>query len=76
MSCGCSKKKPYNIIDVVRDTINGTVEYAEKETMKDRLRLCFECERLIELTNQCKECGCFVKLKVKYKETSCPLGKW
>jgi len=43
---------------------------------KERLDICLACDRLINITKQCKECGCFVKLKVRVKSQHCPIGKW
>jgi hypothetical protein len=41
-----------------------------------RMSICNDCDRLIPITHQCKECGCFMKMKVKLKTATCPLGKW
>ncbi|MGM0587094.1 MAG: DUF6171 family protein [Bacteroidota bacterium] len=41
-----------------------------------RLYTCTQCPKLFRPTMQCKECGCFVKAKVKYEEENCPKGKW
>jgi predicted Zn-ribbon and HTH transcriptional regulator len=46
---------------------------------KQRLDICLDCDRLFELiphAPQCKECGCFMKVKTRLKSSSCPLGKW
>ena len=41
---------------------------------KHRLDICNKCEHFfIEI---CKKCGCIMPLKVKLKESSCPLNKW
>jgi hypothetical protein len=42
----------------------------------DRYLICRECEHFYAPTRQCKECGCFLALKVKSKSQSCPIGKW
>lgn len=41
-----------------------------------RFATCLECPSLIQSTKQCKECGCFMAMKVKLKNATCPLGKW
>lgn len=41
-----------------------------------RWNICVSCDRLLRATRQCKECGCFMKIKVRIKRSSCPLGKW
>lgn len=50
--------------------------YISDEAVSKRMSICLECPRLVKLTHQCKECGCFMNLKTKLKTASCPLGKW
>jgi hypothetical protein len=47
-----------------------------KELVAERLSICKECPELIKLTTQCKQCGCFMNLKTKLADATCPLGKW
>lgn len=42
----------------------------------DRFDICKECPELSQNTKQCKQCGCFMKIKVAIPFMSCPLGKW
>jgi len=58
------------------DLINPNTEYIDKETSESRFEICKLCPELISLTKQCKKCGCFMALKTKMKEASCPIGKW
>jgi hypothetical protein len=58
------------------DMLNPETEYVSEEDAKARLDICKACPRLIKGTNQCKECGCFMNLKTKLKDASCPLHKW
>lgn len=41
-----------------------------------RLKICRECPSLFKPTMQCKECGCFMRIKTRLKSASCPIGKW
>lgn len=41
-----------------------------------RLDICKECPSLSGPLNRCKECGCFMNIKVRIYSASCPLGKW
>ena len=50
--------------------------YTSEEESESRYSICEQCPSLIKLTHQCKECGCFMKLKTKLKTATCPLGKW
>lgn len=42
----------------------------------DRFNICLDCDRLFKPTYTCKECGCFMKIKVRVKTAECPLKKW
>ena len=58
------------------DIINPQIPKADDELANKRLDICLGCDRLIKATKQCKECGCFMALKVKIQGAVCPLGKW
>ena len=58
------------------DFLNPNTEYAEESVANDRLSICQSCPELISLTSQCKKCGCFMKLKTKLLNATCPLEKW
>jgi hypothetical protein len=58
------------------DLLNPKTEYAEEKLAKDRMSICMTCPQLIKATKQCKKCGCFMHLKTKLAEATCPLGKW
>jgi predicted Zn-ribbon and HTH transcriptional regulator len=40
-----------------------------------RYDICNGCEAKLSL-ERCRECGCFIPLKVLYKPSKCPWGKW
>lgn len=42
----------------------------------DRYEICKACPELINLTKQCKQCGCVMSLKTKLEAATCPIGKW
>lgn len=69
-------KKSYSIFDVVKDTINGTVEKTEANVSSKRIEICNICPDYKSSLRTCMKCGCYIPQKVKYKEASCPLGKW
>jgi hypothetical protein len=50
--------------------------FVDKEMQNYRYNICKSCDKFINLTKQCKECGCFMTLKTRLKLTSCPIGKW
>ena len=41
-----------------------------------RMEICKGCEHLFPLTNQCKQCGCFLYSKTYLASSTCPIGKW
>jgi hypothetical protein len=58
------------------DMLNPNIPRASEELANKRYSICEECPQLIQLTKQCKECGCFMNLKTKLEQATCPLGKW
>ena len=73
---GCDMDSHYNIFHVIRDYLTGNVSFVDKEERLSRLAECKECEHFFAPTKQCLKCGCFLKLKVRYEESFCPIGKW
>ena len=43
---------------------------------KERYETCIACPRFFKPTRQCKECKCFMPLKVRIPSQNCPIGKW
>ena len=43
-----------------------------------RMDECNACEHFIKATSQCKQCGCFMKIKTRLSTSRCPLNppKW
>lgn len=58
------------------DVINPSTPKANEHLSETRFSICEECPELIKFTSQCKKCGCFMKMKVKLQQATCPLGKW
>jgi hypothetical protein len=49
---------------------------ADKKTAVERFEVCLECPQLMRPTYSCRECGCFMRIKVKVQRARCPLNKW
>ena len=58
------------------DLVNPNTEWASEEKATSRYEICKACPKLIKLTRQCKECGCFMPGKTKLEKAACPLEKW
>ena len=48
----------------------------DTDIIESRWNECQGCEHLIKATNQCKKCGCFMKIKTRIATARCPVGKW
>lgn len=50
--------------------------FSDKKEQEMRYQICKSCEEYIESTDQCNVCMCFMSLKTRLKNSSCPKGKW
>lgn len=41
-----------------------------------RLVICQECDKYIKMAKICSVCKCFMPLKIRLRESKCPLDKW
>ena len=57
------------------DVLNSE-NHIDQKTIAQRMDICKACPELIQLTKQCKKCGCFMELKTKLEYAKCPIGKW
>jgi Family of unknown function (DUF6171) len=63
--------------DIAVKLIRGELPaFSGDELARERLKMCEQCEEFAALSRQCRNCGCFLDLKTKLLEASCPLGKW
>ncbi len=58
------------------DLINPSTEFVSDSEQKERYSICKVCPEFIDLTTQCKKCGCIMKLKTKLAAATCPINKW
>lgn len=58
-------------LDVVKDP-----RVLNKEDATTRLNICQRCDLYNHHTKRCKECGCYMLIKTKFKGSHCPIGKW
>ncbi len=58
------------------DLINPNTDWASEELSVQRFDICKACPELIQVSKQCKQCGCFMNAKTRLQKAVCPLGKW
>lgn len=68
-------------MEKVRDSAEGIAanmltNRVSEETQQYRYNICRDCDKLYKLTDTCKVCGCFMKVKTWMPQQSCPLKKW
>lgn len=55
---------------------NFTISFVDDEVQQKRYEICKSCEHFFPPTGNCKKCGCFMKLKTKLENVTCPVKKW
>lgn len=58
------------------DMLNPREPRSNEELVEQRLAICRSCEFFRPRVEQCKKCGCFMKLKTKLERSHCPIHKW
>ena len=58
------------------DFLNPNVKYSPDEIANARYEMCKACPEFINITKQCKKCGCFMAAKTRLESATCPIGKW
>jgi|ETNmetMinimDraft_11_1059920.scaffolds.fasta_scaffold46848_2 hypothetical protein len=63
------------ILDKLRARASSLVWVAESKVIEERTALCNKCEHYLHST-LCKKCGCYMNVKIRIANASCPVGKW
>lgn len=61
-------------VKIVKNAMAGNKTLVEDSVREHRWSTCLKCPRL--QNDRCLECGCFMKVKVAFQPSVCPLGKW
>lgn len=56
--------------------IRGELTLSSEELATERLKVCTECPDFRHMTRQCSLCNCFMDMKTKILNTSCPKDLW
>jgi hypothetical protein len=62
--------------NVIEDFIGGTEIFASEKLQDERWNICRQCEWFNVYAQQCKKCGCFLNIKIKFNSSFCPIFKW
>lgn len=54
---------------------NGEI-FSGVRASRERQKICNKCPYRDVDYNVCNECGCFISIKSKFKNATCPKGKW
>tara|TARA_S200002703_G_scaffold69744_1_gene60496 strand:+ start:2772 stop:2987 length:216 start_codon:yes stop_codon:yes gene_type:complete len=60
----------------IKDIIRIKKRNNKKYTAKERIEICEFCNHFKPKTRQCGICWCFMDIKTKIKNKSCPEDKW
>lgn len=59
---------------IVKNAMQGNKNLVDDSVREHRWSTCQTCPRL--QNDRCLECGCFMKIKVAFVTSKCPLEKW
>lgn len=59
---------------IVSNALQGNSTLVSDEIKNSRWSICQACPKL--LNDRCTECGCFMKVKVAFITSKCPIGNW
>lgn len=63
--------------DIAIKVLHGELPpLAEGELAKERMKMCEQCINFRKHINQCSVCGCFLDLKTKFLDATCPINLW
>lgn len=59
---------------IIKNAFSGNKTLVDDEERIKRWSICTTCPRL--QNDRCLECGCFMKVKVAFQTSKCPIGNW
>lgn len=59
---------------IIKNAVQGNKSLVDDDVREHRWATCQTCPRL--QNDRCLECGCFMKVKVAFVTSKCPLEKW
>jgi len=59
---------------IVDNAVKGNKTLVEADVRTHRWSICMSCPKL--KNDRCVECGCFMKVKVAFVTSKCPIDNW
>lgn len=59
---------------IINNALQGNTTLVSDDVRNTRWSTCTTCPSLKD--DRCVECGCFMKVKVAFVTSKCPIGKW
>lgn len=59
---------------IAENALSGNKTLVDDSVREERWSTCQSCPKL--QNDRCVECGCFMKVKVAFVTSKCPIGKW
>ena len=73
----CPETVEFEVVELEQSQDTEEQFYLNKTVRSQaRLDICKACPELIGPLNNCRQCGCFMNIKVRIYSSQCPLGKW
>lgn len=69
-------KKTGNFLKAVTAHVGSGLEQADDELKEKRASICSTCPYLDKENFKCTHCGCWLKYKIAWATSSCPIEKW
>ena len=61
---------------ILSDVVDGDDLFATDFEQQRRMDMCQVCEFYDKSKHRCTKCGCYMKYKVTFKSSECPIDKW
>jgi len=59
---------------ILSNAVKGNKTLVDGSVREQRWSICQSCEMLKD--DRCTQCGCFMKVKVAFNTSKCPIDKW
>lgn len=60
--------------NIIKNALQGNKTLVDDDVRNKRWETCKQCPKL--QNERCVECGCFMKVKVAFITSKCPIGNW